>query len=57
MSKIFSGLKRYELYRDLGGVTKELLIDNPKALVISTSPDKEVKLNENALRQYTNRYF
>lgn len=43
----------YELYRDLGGVTKELLIDNPKALVISNNPDKEVVFNENALRLST----
>ncbi|WP_207755119.1 IS21 family transposase [Alkaliphilus hydrothermalis] len=38
-----------ELFRDLGGVTKELIIDNPKALVISHEKDKEVKYNESTL--------
>lgn len=38
-----------ELFRDLGGVTKELIIDNPKALVISHEKDKEVKYNDSAL--------
>ncbi len=39
-----------ELFMDLGGVTKELIIDNPKALVISHEKGKEVKYNEGALK-------
>lgn len=40
-----------ELYDDLGGVTLELLIDNPKALVIENNPksEEEVKYNLQAL--------
>ena len=40
-----------ELFEDLGGVTLELLIDNPKALVISNNPktDDEVEYNPHAL--------
>lgn len=40
-----------ELYVDLGGVTLELLIDNPKALVIENNPksEEEVKYNPHAL--------
>lgn len=40
-----------ELYDDLGGVTLELLIDNPKALVIENNPksEDEIKFNEQAL--------
>ncbi|WP_352419794.1 IS21 family transposase [Proteiniborus sp.] len=40
-----------ELYDDLGGVTLELLIDNPKALVIENNPksEDEIKYNEQAL--------
>jgi transposase len=40
-----------ELYDNLGGITLELLIDNPKALVIENSPKKEeeVKYNPHAL--------
>ena len=30
-----------ELFEDLGGVTLELLIDNPKALVIENNPKSE----------------
>lgn len=30
-----------ELYEDLGGITLELLIDNPKALVIENNPKSE----------------
>jgi len=40
----------HELFKDLGGVTKELLIDNPKTLVISNTPGNEVEFNLNALR-------
>lgn len=39
-----------ELFNDLGGVTKELLIDNPKALIIKNEPSKEPVFNTNALR-------
>lgn len=40
-----------ELYDDLGGVTLELLIDNPKALVTTNNPktEEEVKYNPHAL--------
>ena len=40
-----------ELYDDLGGITLELLIDNPKALVIENNPksEYEVKYNPHAL--------
>lgn len=40
-----------ELYDDLGGVTLELLIDNPKALVIENNPksEDEIKYNAQAL--------
>ena len=40
-----------ELYDDLGGVTLELLIDNPKALVLNNNPksETEVKYNPEAL--------
>lgn len=40
-----------ELYYDLGGVTLELLIDNPKALVIENNPkgEDEIKYNAHAL--------
>ena len=40
-----------ELYEDLGGVTLELLIDNPKALVIENNPksEEEVRYNPQAL--------
>lgn len=40
-----------ELYEDLGGVTLELLIDNPKALVIENNPksEDEVRYNPHAL--------
>lgn len=39
-----------DLFYQLGGVTKELLIDNPKTLVISNLKDEEVKFNEAALK-------
>lgn len=40
-----------ELYDDLGGITLELLIDNPKALVIENNPksEEEIRYNEQAL--------
>ncbi len=34
-----------ELFEDLGGVTQELIIDNPKALVI----ENEVQVNQNSI--------
>lgn len=42
-----------ELFDDLGGVTKELLIDNPKALVLENETDSEPKFNFDALRLAT----
>ena len=40
-----------ELFEDLGGVTLELLIDNPKALVIDNDPksEEEIRYNPHAL--------
>lgn len=40
-----------ELYDDLGGVTLELLIDNPKTLVLENNPrtEDEIKYNPHAL--------
>ncbi|MDZ4957006.1 DDE-type integrase/transposase/recombinase, partial [Clostridium perfringens] len=38
------------LFKKFGGVTKELLIDNPKALVDSNKAEYEVNFNTNALR-------
>jgi len=40
-----------ELYEDLGGITLELLIDNPKSLVIDNKPksEDEIKYNVQAL--------
>jgi len=40
-----------ELFEDLGGVTLELLIDNPKALVIENNPrnEEEIEYNPKAL--------
>lgn len=40
-----------ELFDDLGGVTLELLVDNPKALVIDNNPksEEEIKYNTHAL--------
>lgn len=43
----------HELFTDLGGVTQELLIDNPKALVINNTPGSEVEFNLSALRLST----
>jgi hypothetical protein len=39
-----------ELYEDLGGITAELIIDNPKALVIENISGSEPKFNIDALR-------
>ena len=39
-----------ELFHEFGGVTQELLIDNPKALVIENLEGKEPKYNLDALR-------
>lgn len=40
-----------ELFDDLGGVTREILIDNPKALVLENTPksEDEVRYNPHAL--------
>ena len=40
-----------ELFEDLGGVTLELLIDNPKALVVENNPktESEIKYNPHAM--------
>ena len=40
-----------ELFKDLGGVTLEILIDNPTALVITNNPksEEEIKYNPQAL--------
>ena len=40
-----------ELFEDLGGVTLELLIDNPKALVVDNNPksEEEIRYNPHAL--------
>lgn len=38
-----------EVFDDLGGVTKELLIDNPKTLVISNKKGEEINFNQRAL--------
>jgi transposase len=42
-----------DLFIELGGVTKELLIDNPKALVISHKKSEEVIFNDGALKLVT----
>ncbi|WP_373899721.1 IS21 family transposase [Haloimpatiens sp. FM7315] len=42
-----------DLFIELGGVTKELVIDNPKALVISNKKGEEVIFNDAALRLAT----
>lgn len=39
-----------ELFEDLGGVTAELVIDNPKSLVLENEPGSEPKFNIDALR-------
>lgn len=42
-----------DLFIELGGVTKEIVIDNPKALVISHKKGEEVNYNESALKLFT----
>lgn len=42
-----------ELFEELGGVTRELVIDNPKALVLKHERDSEPEYNLNALRLAT----
>lgn len=42
-----------DLFIELGGVTKELLIDNPKALVISHKKGEEIEFNHSALKLFT----
>lgn len=53
-SKSVDGISIYEsiqdLFIELGGTTKELVIDNPKALVNHHKSDDEVEYNDNALR-------
>ncbi|WP_283591982.1 helix-turn-helix domain-containing protein [Clostridium butanoliproducens] len=53
-SKTCDGEAIYEaihlLFKKIGGVTKELLIDNPKALVALNKLGEEVDFNTNALR-------
>ncbi|WP_346939236.1 IS21 family transposase [uncultured Clostridium sp.] len=53
-SKSCDGEAIYEaihlLFKKVGGVTKEILIDNPKVLVESNKSGEEVNFNTNALR-------
>ncbi|MEG0309228.1 MAG: IS21 family transposase [Clostridium sp.] len=53
-SKSCDGEATYEaihlLFKKIGGVTKEILIDNPKVLVESNKLGEEVNFNTNALR-------
>lgn len=42
-----------DLFLELGGVTKELVIDNPKALVIGHKKGEEVDFNQSALKLFT----
>jgi transposase len=42
-----------EMFDEFGGITQELLIDNPKALVIENIDGKEPKYNLDALRMAT----
>lgn len=55
-SKEVNGLCIYEaiqdLFKELGGVTRELVIDNPKALVNKHSKGEEVDYNSNALKLF-----
>lgn len=55
-SKAVNGLCIYEaiqdLFKALGGVTRELVIDNPKALVINHRKDEEVEFNTSALKLF-----
>lgn len=41
-----------DLFIELGGVTKEILIDNPKALVVNHKKGEEVDFNESALKLF-----
>lgn len=54
VSKSCDGEATYEaihlLFKKIGGVTKEVLIDNPKGLVESNKLGEEVNFNTNALR-------
>lgn len=56
-SKSQNGISIYEaiqdLFVELGGTTKELLIDNPKALVTKHKKGEEVEFNESALKLFT----
>lgn len=51
------GVSIYEAIQDLfiepGGVSKELVIDNPKALVNKHKRDEEIEYNENAIRLFS----
>ena len=49
MAAIYEAIQ--ELFEDLGGVTLELLIDNPTALVIENNPrnEMEIRYNHHAL--------
>jgi transposase len=55
-SKAVTGLCIYEaiqdLFKALGGITRELVIDNPKALVTSHKKDEEVEYNTSALKLF-----
>ena len=55
-SKEVNGTCIYEAIQDLfkafGGVTKELVIDNPKALVLSHKKGEEVEFNNSALKLF-----
>jgi hypothetical protein len=42
-----------DLFIELGGVTKEIVIDNPKALVIKHKKGEEVNYNDSALKLFT----
>ena len=42
-----------DLFIELGGVTKEILIDNPKVFVIKHVKGEEVQFNDNALRLFS----
>ena len=56
-SMAVNGVAIYEaiqdLFIELGGVTKELIIDNPKALVICHKKGQEVDFNQSALKLFT----
>jgi transposase len=56
-SMAVNGVAIYEaiqdLFIELGGTTKELVIDNPKALVIGHKKGEEVDFNQSALKLFT----